>query len=398
MNFFLFDPAQVSRQLQPFTLTRPVALIRVGIFTMAERWEKLLATKVHICGHDVLEKLWPIPAEKAGIWIHPAWVPNAFDVEMVKNLGPNEALFHEETLLAWHQEDNSSKNSDHKGHEFALVRQIPDALLITQPWHIFSQNGNVLRSDFELITKGRTSAELTDPFTQVYGKENLFIEDGADIKASIINASEGPVYIGKDAQVQEGSVIKGPFALLDHSVVNMGSKMRPDTTIGPFCKVGGEINNAVFFGFSNKAHDGFLGNSVIGEWCNLGADTNNSNLKNNYADVKIWSCSERKMVSTGLQFCGLIMGDHCKTSINSMFNTGTVVGPCSNLFDGGFPPVYVPPFTWGGRLAGFETYRLDKFLEAEGRVYARRKQVMSEEYKSLLQHLFVRSANETREA
>jgi UDP-N-acetylglucosamine diphosphorylase/glucosamine-1-phosphate N-acetyltransferase len=252
-------------------------------------------------------------------------------------------------------------------------------------------NGRILRTDFALLTKGRVSAGISDPYSVVYGPENVFVEEGADIKASIINALDGPVYIGKYAQVQEGSVLKGPFALMDNSVVNMGAKIRPDTTIGPYCKVGGEINNSVFFGYSNKAHDGFLGNSVIGEWCNLGADTNNSNLKNNYAIVKSWGHAEEAMVSTGLQFCGLLMGDHSKAGINSMFNTGTVVDPCCNLYDSGFPPTYVPPFTWGNVHSGFETYRFDKFLEAEEKVFARRGKTIDESYSNLLRHLFTES-------
>lgn len=396
MNFFLFDPAQISLQLQPFTLTRPIAQIRVGIFTMVERWEKLLSQPVHVCGHDLLEKLWPIPEHKTGIWLNSAWIPGEFDIPMVQNLEPNQGLFRGDVLLAFHQKEDSRFLSSSHAPEFDLVRQIPDAVLITRPWHIFSINGKILRSDFELVKKGRSSVSITDPFTRVYSPENIFVEEGVDIKAAVLNASNGPIYLGKNSQIQEGSVIQGPFALLDHSVVNMGAKIRPDTTIGPFCKVGGEINNSVFFGYSNKAHDGFLGNSVIGEWCNLGADTNNSNLKNNYGDVKVWSYADKRMISSGLQFCGLLMGDHCKTSINTMFNTGTVVGPGCNLFDGGFPPTYIPCFTWGGNHTGFEIYRLDKFLEAETRVYARKGKIMSEAYLMILQHLFVRSASEPR--
>ncbi len=214
------------------------------------------------------------------------------------------------------------------------------------------------------------------------------MEEGVDIKAAIINAEDGPVYIGKNVQIQEGSMLKGPIALLDHSVVNMGAKIRPDTTIGPFCKVGGEINNCVFFGFSNKAHDGFLGNSVIGEWCNLGADTNNSNLKNNYSEVKVYSYNDQKMIGTGLQFCGLLMGDHSKTSINTMLNTGTVIGVGCNIFDGGFPPKHIIAFSWGGSRDGFEVFRFEKFLEAETKVFARRKQVISGDYIALLSDLY----------
>jgi len=259
---------------------------------------------------------------------------------------------------------------------------------LSRTWEIFSKNGKTLRNDFELITEGRKSEDITDPFTIVYGRDQIFLEEGVDIKASILNASEGPIYIGKNAQIQEGSIIKGPFALLDHSVVNMGAKIRPDTTIGPYCKVGGEINNSVFFGFSNKAHDGFLGNSVIGEWCNLGADTNNSNLKSNYGEVKVYSYALQKMVGTGLQFCGLLMGDHSKSSINSMFNTGTVVGIGCNIFDCGFPPKHVISFSWGGSRDGFELYQFDKFIEVEKRVFARRKMEMEVPFEQMLKSIY----------
>lgn len=397
MNFLLFDDSVFAAQLQPFTHTRPISHIRCGIFTPAERWRHSLKSDGLVCASGIAEKCWPKPAVFQGLILNSAWIPTREQEARVLHLAEGEALVSGSVVLAW----NTGKEEVHLPENLhpelcTLVQEVSDPQLITRPWHIFSLNGKVIRQDFERLSEGRKSAAIQDPFTKVYAPENVFVEEGVDIKAAIINASEGPVYIGKNAQIQEGSMIKGPFAMLESSVVNMGGKMRPDTTIGPFSKVGGEINNAVIFGYSNKAHDGFLGNSVIGEWCNLGADTNNSNLKNNYAEVKIWSYAEEKSIPTGLQFCGLLMADHSKCGINTMFNTGTVVGVACNLFDAGFPPTHIPAFTWGGAVRGFETYRIDKFLEAEERVYARRNKKMEDGYKDLLQHVFVRELAQER--
>jgi len=389
MHFLLFDDRKISSTLQPFTFTRPVANIRIGIYTMAERWAKMLGTEVVICGSERSNLLFPIPMNlKEAILINAAWIPNEQEIAIVLKLQEGESVWKADILLAtFCQNLNGFKSHFYPDTDIPKTTLLPDAELITQPWEIFSKNGKVLRTDFELVKNGRESEAITDPFTIVYGRENIFLEEGVDIKATVLNASEGPIYIGKNAQIQEGSVIKGPFALLNNSVVNMGAKIRPDTTVGPYCKVGGEISNAVFFGYSNKAHDGFLGNSVIGEWCNLGASTNNSNLKNNYSEVKVYSYDSQKMVSTGLQFCGLLMGDHSKTSINSMFNTGTVVGIGCNIFDGGFPPKHVISFSWGGGREGFEMYQFDKFIEAEKRVFARRNLEMSLAYINVLRIL-----------
>lgn len=385
MEFHLFENAAFAGNLRPFTFTRPLALIRVGMLTSAERWEILLKKPLTVSGSGLTASLWPESADHC-IRIDAAWIPTENYARLVMQLQEGQALFCENRLLAACTTGILPANP--VPEDFLSVEYLPDALLLNRPWEIFSLNSRCLRSDFLLLTRGRKSAGISDNFTRIYNEAQVFVEEGADITAAVINASDGPVYIGKGVQIQEGSLIRGPVALLENSVVNMGAKIRPDTTIGPYCKVGGEINNTVFFGYSNKAHDGFLGNSVIGEWCNLGADTNNSNLKNNYAQVKVWSHSEEEMVSTGLQFCGLLLGDHSKAGINSMFNTGTVVDPCCNLFDSGFPPQYVPAFTWGNVHSGFETYRFDKFLEAEERVWSRRGKTMPEEYRNLLRHLF----------
>jgi UDP-N-acetylglucosamine diphosphorylase/glucosamine-1-phosphate N-acetyltransferase len=259
--------------------------------------------------------------------------------------------------------------------------------LIDRPWKIFSQNGNQLKIDFVVLTAGRRSAPINDPHTVVYGKENIFIEEGVYIRSAILNAETGPIYLGKDSIVQEGAIIRGSFALCEGGHVNMGAKIRGDVTVGPFSKVGGEVSTSVLFGYSNKAHDGFLGCSVLGEWCNLGADTNTSNLKNNYDLVKLWRHGSQSYESTGLQFCGLMMGDHSKCSINTMFNTGTVVDVSSNVFGEGFPQNYVPSFSWGGAKDA-QVYKLDKALETAQRVMARRNVELNSVEKEILTHIF----------
>ncbi|EIM78671.1 transferase hexapeptide repeat containing protein [Nitritalea halalkaliphila LW7] len=238
-----------------------------------------------------------------------------------------------------------------------------------------------------MLTAGQESAPLLDPHTKVYAPENIFIAPGARVHAAVLNASTGPIYIGKDAEVQEGALIRGPFSMGEGSVVNMGAKVRGDTSLGPHCKIGGEVSNAVFFGYSNKGHDGFLGNAVIGEWCNLGADTNNSNLKNNYAPVKVWDYSKGRFTQTGLQFCGLLMGDHAKCGINTMFNTGTVVGVGANVFGAGFPRNFVPDFSWGG-AAGLSTFTFSKFEETASVVMKRRGLDFDAVEKNILVHVF----------
>lgn len=256
--------------------------------------------------------------------------------------------------------------------------------IIRHVWDIFGTNGEQIRADFARITAGRQSQPITDPFTRCYVPENIFLEEGATIKAAILNAEAGPIYIGRNTTVSEGAIIIGPFSLGEESVVNLGGKMRPNTTVGPFCKVGGEVNNAVFFGYSNKGHDGFLGNAVIGEWCNLGANVNNSNLKNDYSNVKLHSYVTNQLEDTGRMFCGLMLGDFSRVGISTMFNTGTVAGVSTNIFGGGFQPKFIPSFSWGGTADGFTTYRLDKALQVAREAFARRGKLFDAVEESIL--------------
>jgi UDP-N-acetylglucosamine diphosphorylase/glucosamine-1-phosphate N-acetyltransferase len=388
MDLILFDFPEVAEQLQPFTFTRPVSHIRTGILTQRERWELLMGTGSKVFASKDLTPVWPRPESGYGLWVNASWIPAPGDADRVAALKPGSGLESHGRLLAYHvsEQDEFDPVSAEIEH-LSNLTTLNEVRYLSRPWEIFSWNGALIRFDFQIITKNRLSKELPDSHTIVYGRENIFIEEGVKIKAAIINAEGGPVYIGKNAEIQEGSIIRGPFALLEGSVVNMGAKIRPDTTVGPGCKVGGEISNAVFFGFANKAHDGFLGNSVIGEWCNLGADSNNSNLKNNYGEVKIYGFREKEMIGTGLQFCGLMMGDHSKCGINTMFNTGTVTGVGCNIFDAGFPPKQIQNFSWGGASEGFEIYRFDKFLEAETRVLSRRNKTFSEGQIEILKQL-----------
>jgi UDP-N-acetylglucosamine diphosphorylase/glucosamine-1-phosphate N-acetyltransferase len=263
--------------------------------------------------------------------------------------------------------------------------------LIDQVWKIYQNNGAQIREDFTLITQGRKSASVTDPFTRIYNSDQVFLEEGVEIRAALLNADNGPIYLGKNSLVQEGALIRGPFALCEGSHVNMGAKVRGDTTVGPFSKIGGEVSNSVIFGYSNKAHDGFLGNSVIGEWCNLGADTNTSNLKNNYENIKLWNYAKGGFKDTGLMFCGLMLGDHSRCGINMMFNSGTVVGVSASIFGDGYPRNFIPSFAWGG-AAGFTTYQLTKALDTASKAMARRNVTLTEEDREILTTLFNESA------
>lgn len=372
MDITLFDPAQIRLNLLPFTFTRPVADIRVGILKISEKWQHY-DFQIGYQTEDYLRV--KFSNNDASLKINGGLCPNKELVEVIRSLKVNQKLVVNDDVLA-----ENGEGVEEISYEGAYR-------LITQPWEVFGFNKEQIIQDFDLITRGRSSAEVTDPHTIIYGKENLFIEEGASIKASVINAEDGPVYIGKNAQVHEGAIIKGAFALCEGSHVNMGAKIKGDTTIGPHSKVGGEVSNSMIFGFTNKGHDGFLGNSVIGEWCNLGADTNTSNLKNNYASVKLWSYGTGRFADTGLQFCGLMMGDHAKCGINTMFNTGTVVGVGSNIFGAGFPRNFVPSYAWGG-ANGFTTFQLRKFYEVAEAVMKRRGIDLGDAEREILSSIF----------
>ncbi|GIV34301.1 MAG: glucose-1-phosphate thymidylyltransferase [Chitinophagales bacterium] len=365
-NLILFDDPTIRGNLMPFTFTRPVSEIRIGILTITEKWELLLKQKASFLTVHYLSEKYPLQQKEHNLYINGSVLPDASLVEALGTLKSGEWLTSGNTIIA--QAGHaflSAPSASTKKREYTQPY-----LQIKNLWDIFTLNGRAIEADFKYITRGRSS-QPADPTNQVIGAENIFIEPGAKVKCSVLNAETGCIFIGKDAEVMEGSLLRGPLALCEHATVKMGAKIYGATTIGPAVKAGGEINNSVFLGFCNKAHDGFIGNSVIGEWCNIGADSNNSNLKNNYAPVKLWHYPSRSFIDTGLQFCGLFMGDHSKCGINTMFNTGTVVGFSCNIFGAGFPRTFIPSFSWGGP-AGFVRYQLDKAMETAERMMARR--------------------------
>ncbi len=386
MNYILFD-GNVRNQLLPFTFTRPVADIRVGILTIREKWEHLLGFTTTTVTEDYLSEKYPFLELEKNILINASFLPSENLVNIIKGLEENHAVFFDDEPIAFYTTEGQEVDFE----TFDIIQYTHnDVLRIEYTWDIFSKNGEAIKRDFEMLTKGRKSQPIP---TAVWTShpENIFIEEGAKLPLCSLNASEGPIYIGKDAEIMEACAVRGPFALCEQSTLKMGAKIYSNTTIGPHSKVGGEVNNCVIFGYSNKGHDGFLGNSVLGEWCNLGADTNNSNLKNNYAEVRLWDYESEGFSRTGLQFCGLMMGDHSKCGINTMFNTGTVVGVSANIFGSGFPRNFVPSFSWGGS-GGFTTYKTDKAFEVAKVVMSRRNIDFSEMDAKILEHVFEETA------
>ena len=382
MNYILFD-GPVRTALLPLTFTRPVADIRVGILTIREKWEKYLGTTTTSLTEDYLSEKFPMVEMEQNVMINASYLPTADLVELIQDLGPNQAVFHGENVVAFYtQESQETVDFD----TYAITDFTGECIQIAHPWDIFAKNDAALRADFAFLTEDRSSQPIPKS-VNVIAPDHIFIEEGAQLEFVTLNASTGPIYIGKDTEIMEGSVIRGPFALCDHAVVKLATKIYGATTVGPHCRVGGELNNVVLFAYSNKGHDGFLGNAVLGEWCNLGADSNNSNLKNNYEEVKLWSYEKEGFAKTGLQFCGLIMGDHSKCAINTMFNTGTVVGVSANIFGSGFPRNFVPSFTWGG-AQGFTTYLTKKAFETARIAMSRRSVEFDEVESRILEAVF----------
>jgi len=386
MNYILFDGA-VRQALLPFTFTRPVADIRIGILTIREKWEKYLGYTTTTITEEYLMEKFPMVEMQENIMINASFLPNEILTEMIANLEPNQAIFHHEDVIAFYTQD-SQEEVDFDTYE--IIDYTDDCIKIEHTWDIFKKNDSALREDFELLTEGRTSQPIPKS-VNVIAPENIFIEEGAKLEFVTLNAATGPIYIGKNAEIMEGTVIRGPFALCEEAVVKLATKIYGATTVGPHCRVGGEISNSVLFAYSNKGHDGFLGNSVLGEWCNMGADSNNSNLKNNYEEVKLWSYETEGFAKTGLQFCGLMMGDHSKCGINTMFNTGTVVGVCANIYGGGFPKNFIPSFSWGG-ADGFTEYIPEKAFATAENVMSRRHVSFTEQDKAILEHVFEETA------
>ena len=382
MNYILFD-GTVRNALLPFTYTKPVADIRVGILTIREKWEAHLGGTTTTITEEYLSEKYPMVELEENVMINASFLPNAELVALIQGLTEKQAVFSDDEIIAFHTTDQQDE-VDFDIYE--IISYTEECLRIENTWDIFSKNAEAVQADFDLITKDRTSQPI--PATvNVIAPENIFIEEGAKLNFCTLNASSGPIYIGKNAEIMEGCVVRGALAMCENSVLKLSAKIYGATTLGPYCKVGGEVNNSVLMGYSNKGHDGFLGNSVLGEWCNIGADSNNSNLKNNYAQVRLWSYETENFAKTGLQFCGLMMGDHSKCGINTMFNTGTVVGVNANIFGSGFPRNFVPSYSWGG-ASGFTTYLTKKAFEVAKVVMARRNVEFTSEDEAILTQVF----------
>jgi UDP-N-acetylglucosamine diphosphorylase/glucosamine-1-phosphate N-acetyltransferase len=385
MNYILFDgPARNA--LLPFTFTRPVADILIGIMTIRQKWEMYLGSTTTTLTEEYLSEKFPMVELEENVMINASFLPNAVLAEMVSDLKPNQAIFKGDEVVAFYTDENQEE-VDFDSYE--IIEFDGDCLTVEHTWDIFSKNAAAIREDFEFLTEDRKSQPIPKS-VNVIAPENIFIEEGAKLEFVTLNASLGPIYIGKDSEIMEGAVIRGPFALCENAQVKMGAKVYGATTVGPHSRIGGEVKNAVLFANSNKGHEGYLGDSVLGEWCNIGADSNNSNLKNNYEEVKMWSYETEGFAKTGLQFCGLMMGDHSKCGINTMFNTGTVVGVSANIFGSGFPRNFVPSFSWGG-ASGFTTYVTKKAFETARIVMARRNVEFDEREAAILEHIFEES-------
>lgn len=383
MSYILFDDV-ARKSLKPFTYIRPVCDIRIGILTIREKWEKYLGETTSTLTEDYLSNKFPIIFADSMTLINGSVCPTPKLVQAVKNLSVNQVLVCNDNIIAM---SKTREDFISEGDDIEKIEVEEDFIKLNNVWDIYVYNDRAIREDFELITKGRKSQTLSST-NKLINPENIFIEEGASVECACLNAKNGPIYIGKNAEIMEGAVVRGPFAMGEHSVLKLNAKIYGGTTIGPYAKVGGELDSVVIFGYSNKAHDGFIGHSVIGEWCNLGADTNASNLKNTYDEVRLYDIEKSTFIPTGQVFCGTIFGDHSKCGINVMFNTGTVVGISSNIYGAGYQRNFIPSFAWGGTNTGLKLYQLDKAIEVNERMMQRRGLVMSEEDKKILQHIF----------
>jgi len=386
-NIILFDDEK-RKQLYPLTMTRPVCELRVGILTIREKWELWFNNKISHITVPQLQAKYPLRMRKRNLIINGGILPTPTLCEEIIEMDEDDVLLKGDIFIAAKISSDSldilQRDAELSG--FKKIQSKADFIKIENCWDIFRVNGEAIQADFEKITRNRASEALSDT-NRFLNRKNIFIEEGAKVEFATLNAETGPIYIGKNAEIMEGSIVRGPFAMCENAVLKIGAKIYGPTTLGPYCKVGGEVNNSVLTGYSSKGHEGFLGNSVLGEWCNIGADSNTSNLKNNYAEVRLWNYESESFEKTGLQFCGLIMGDHSKCGINTMFNTGTVVGVSANVYGSGYPRNFVPSFSWGG-ASGFTTYRLKKVFEVAERVMARRGKKLDEREQKVLEFVF----------
>jgi UDP-N-acetylglucosamine diphosphorylase/glucosamine-1-phosphate N-acetyltransferase len=390
INYVLFDGVY-HQKLKPLTLTRPVADLRVGIFKIYEKWEHLLGEKVGIRTKDYLGKSYNSFNDNAGVGISGALIPNPELCDAINTLKEKTIMMNEGKVLAIKPLPLESSDVNNELEGYKIVQYTSEISMIEKPMDIFKLNGAQIEMDLKFYIKNKDLNTNPESGNLIIG-DRVYIEHGAKVMGATLNSSDGPIYISKGAEVMEGSNLRGPLIVMENSVIKMGSKIYGSTTIGPFCKIGGELSNVVFQGYSNKAHDGFMGNSVIGYWCNFGADTNTSNLKNNYGIVKSWSYETASYESTETQYCGLIAGDHSKSSINTMFNTGSVLGAFVNVFDGGFPPKFIPSFSWGNKEK-MKIYKFEKAMEVAENVMSRRGVALDEESIKIYKTISKQSSN-----
>lgn len=386
MNLILFDTPKYREFLKPLTLTRPVAALRCGILTVCEKWEQRLETGASFLTEAYLREKFPADYGTDNLYVNASCLPDDGLAGRLRSLNTGERLYSGDELVAFRTSarleygfspgEETAKTA--YGEPVSFLRELP---------HLFLNNGAQIQTDFILLNRTRVSGKITDPHTVVYGEDRVFTGRNVQVRAAIINAEAGPVFIDDDAVIQEGAIIIGPAAIGKNAMVAFGAKIRSNTTLGPCCRVGGEVGNSVFHAYSNKAHDGFLGNSYIGEWCNLGANTNNSNLKNNYKSVSLYTYALQEFYDTGETFCGTFMGDYTKAGISTVFNTGTVVGVCSNIYGGGFQEKYIPSFTWGGKTEGYQSYRFDKAVEVINATMERRSLSLGDKDLSILKYI-----------
>jgi UDP-N-acetylglucosamine diphosphorylase/glucosamine-1-phosphate N-acetyltransferase len=400
MRHIIFFDGESYAHLLPLTYTRPVADLRVGILTIREKWMRYLggqnAAHCSFLTAPHLAEKFPLQVDTDNLLIPGNLLPTPKLVRILQNLRINEVLLSGGEFLGGRLDAHAmSRLMSDEDFEGLSTIELPEHVafsMIERPWHIFKLNGVELEADFALLTEGRTSAPLSLT-NRIFAGERIFVEEGAIVECAVLNAQPGPIYVAAGAEIMEGAMIRGGLALCAGSQIKMGTRIYGPTTIGPGSKVGGEITNSVIWGNSNKGHDGYLGNSVLGEWCNLGADTNNSNLKNNYDEVRVWSHATERFERTGEQFVGLIMGDHSKCGINTMFNTGTVVGVSANIYGHGYPRQFIPSFSWGG-MTGFQTYLFEKAAATADRVMMRRNLPLDDVERRLLQAVYEKTASQ----
>ncbi len=387
-NIILHD-SNARNGLLPLVFTKPVAQLRIGILTIKEKYQYYFPkSNISYATEVYLKEIFSAQYETENIIVNACFCINENLKKELLDLPPNQVLTSNNNWIALKLNKDAAQQfvNDLSFKLFPSHTSNANATYISRPYHLFLNNAIEIENDFKLITSNRQSQQISAT-NKTINAQQIFVEPNAYVEHSILNASAGSIYVGAHAEIMEGSVVRGALALGEHAVLKLATKIYGATTIGPHCKVGGEVNNSIITAYSNKAHDGFLGNAVIGEWCNLGADTNNSNLKNNYANVKLYNYQTEMQEDTQLQFCGLIMADHSKCGINTMFNTGTVVGVSANVFGAGFPATFIPSFTWGG-VGNNEVFKLDKSIELAQRVYARRNMDLSHAEQKVLQHIY----------